>query len=333
MATGSSINNSDGYSSIPDWGDHNTPTSDWTGQHYWIKNTLCAIDHAGITRVNYHATYDTVDLWNSYPWYQPISVLGWSGFWGLKTTVYGGFANKTSLTTYADSYSAHFPDCTGGNYNTYGRIPYATLTPANDYFTLGQPVRVSWTVFDADTLSLNRAQNPIGGVNKSVGCQPDKNGTVDDVGAAVVGSCAYTDLQPYSYTGFQSVALTGVKIQPNYPYGSMSTQASASVNIGESALAQNAISFPYVGQNMFTRNGGTAAISGNGFSVNGGNVVYISGPGGYYAYFWAGQPGFQDKSYRNIWLTFPALAPGGYYLYVWNGLAPYWSAPLSVTVP
>ena len=155
-----------------------------------------------------------MDVFAQYPWLFPQSILGWWGFWGLKTTVYGNFAMKPSLYWYGNEYSAHFPNCTGSNWSTFARTPYVTLTAANDYFTLGQPVRVTWTAFDADLLSLSRVQS---GSGMSLDCQPNAQGAQQNVGAGVVGSCAYTEVQPFSTTGNQSLMVSATKISQAGP--------------------------------------------------------------------------------------------------------------------
>ena len=135
-AIGNPYNNPSGASAAAA-ADSNTPTTTAAGQAQWLTNTICAYRNAGINKYAYWAMYDPYTLWSTSPWNKTGRDLAWNGFWGLSTDSGVDKAAWSALRTFylTDPSSWSCPSTPP---------PVVSLLPNNDYFTLGQPVRVTW---------------------------------------------------------------------------------------------------------------------------------------------------------------------------------------------
>ena len=141
-----------------------------------------------------------------------------------------------------------------------------------------------------------------------------RNPTV--TGPGVVGSCGRTDLQPYSSPGNPSIIMTASKGGAVQNSGVWPT-----IGWGPSLFQVWTPGSP----NLTIRNGNTAVIFGNGFSVNGGNWVWLYNPStGASRQFSAGADSFSGNDYRFITFNLGYyLQPGAYTMYVANGYSYY----------
>lgn len=304
VATSSSLNSTpNGGNNIPYYGDSETPTTTQAGLSQWLTNTLCVLRGAGIYKTAYWSMYDPYTMWTDPPWSKTGQDLAWNGFWGLayELEAYGDKAAWSVLRSYylngALSCAYPFPS---------NATPLVSLTPSTSYYTVNQPVRVTWTAGEAATASLDRSH---GG---SYSCNPAQTSALSSTD--IVGSCAYTDAAAFYALGTQTVTFTGTNL------ASSSQNATASVTIGPGPTV-SAVTDQNLSSTINAND--TIVVWGNGFSLTGGNTIQLTRSGypdvwmyegdGYY--FW-------DESHTQINASLAGrAAPGQWSLYVRN----YWS--------
>ncbi|MCX6618374.1 MAG: Ig domain-containing protein [Acidobacteria bacterium] len=289
-------------------GDAQTPTTTSEGQSQWLKNAICAYRNAGINKYAYWAMYDPYTLFSTSPWSKTGQDLAWWGFWGI---INDSGVDKPGWGALANFYLA---------------APSSWACPStplpivsvflNDYFTLGQPVRATWTAADVTSMSLDRTH---GG---SYSCVPPG---LQLSPTDMTGSCSHTDATAFSTTGTRTITLTGLN-------GPQSATASASFTVYSSPLVNAATNGAY---ESTVHTNDWIIVWGNGFSVTGGNSLQFTRPGYNDVWMAEGQTsyGFWDQSYRQINAELGGrLAAGTWTLYVWNGYSPNPSAAFTVTI-
>jgi hypothetical protein len=65
------------------FGENGSPTTDLDGQAVWLRQCLCAVRAAGITRSAYWTLYDAAAFWSSPAWSFPDRQVSLNGHWGL----------------------------------------------------------------------------------------------------------------------------------------------------------------------------------------------------------------------------------------------------------
>lgn len=310
-ATSSAMNNPPEGTQTSSYGDNQTPVTTVSGQASWVQNTFCMFQSLGIQKTAYWALYDPYTTWTGYPWYKTGADLAWNGYWGLS------FESESSGQK--DSWSIL------RNYYYYGSLacpsplayaePILSLTPTSPYFTIGQPVRVTWTAAEAASLSINQ------GGDNTYACD---TGAYLSNGVASA-SCAYTNTGAFYSSGLQTVTITGASA------GGTPQTASATVTIGGGPIVNATTNQNYsydIGSND------TIIIWGNGFSLSGGNTVQLTRDG--YADVWLYDGNgyyFWDQSTFQIHASLNGrAAPGLWTLYVRNGYSGAPSAAYRITI-
>lgn len=310
-ATSSAMNNPPEGTQIPSYGDNDTPVTTVSGQASWVQNDFCMFQSVGVQKTAYWALYDPYTMWTGYPWYKTGADLSWNGFWGLSF--------EPESAGQKDSWSIL------RNYYYYGSLscpsslayaaPILSLTPTSTYYTVAQPLRVTWTAAEAASLSVNQ------GGDNTYACD---TGAYFTSGVASA-SCAYTNTGAFYSDGSQTVTITGTSV------GGTQQTASTTVTIGDGPIV-NAVT----NQNNSYQIGSndTMIVWGNGFSLSGGNTLQLTRAGyddvwfydgdGYY--FWD-QSNFQINASLN-----GRAAPGVWNLYIRNGYSGTPSAAYQVTI-
>jgi hypothetical protein len=308
FGTSSSLNNAYGYNK-PGFGDKQTPTTTPAGQAQWLNNTLCTLQGGGVQKYAYWVMYDPYVLWSTPPW--SYTDLSWVGFWGLAND-YVSYGDKSSWTTLSNFYRYGSLACPS---QPTAATSIVSLTPANNFYTFGQPVRVTWTAADVASLSLNRTFNSAYSCGKGTLLSTNQ----------LVGSCAFTNATTFTTAGTQSLTLTGAN-------GQGGTQlATASFSVGPAPLV-NAVTNQNYQSTIHTTD--YLIVWGNGFSVTGGNTLQFTRAG--YTDVWMYETDghyFWDLSYGQINAELAArLAPGQWTLYVRNPYDGTPSTPFTVTI-
>jgi len=288
-------------------GDFQTPTTTAAGQSQWLTNAICAYRNAGINKYAYWAMYDPYTLFSTSPFNMTGQELAWWAFWGIVTDSGvdkpGWTALRNFYMTDPSSWSCPSP-----------APPVVSLVPTNNYFTISQPVRATWTAADVTSMSLDRSH--AGSYSCVSGLQLS--------GTDLAGSCAYTDATPFYTPGTQTVTLTGFN-------GSQSATASASIPVYLNPVVNAATNQDY--QSTIHAND-WIIVWGNGFSVTGGNSLQFTRPGYDDVWWYDGCGyGFWDLSYWQINAQVAGrLAAGTWTLYVRNGYSSNPSAEFTVTI-
>ncbi|HSB13571.1 MAG TPA: hypothetical protein VLE22_03880 [Bryobacteraceae bacterium] len=313
FATSSSLNSPPNGNNIPYYGDAQTPTTTVSGHSQWLNNTLCAYRSAGLQKYAYWSMFDPYTMWTGSPWYVTGQDLAWSGFWGLSFEPEAS-GDKPSWSLLSSFYLNGSINCPSPGQSNAPAV--VSLTSSSNYYTVAQPVRLTWTAADVASFSLNR------GHGASYSCSPEQTGQVS---SDVAGSCAYTDASAFSSTGSQTVTLTGYNV-----WGSPQN-ASASVTIGLGPIVNAATDQNYT----YTINAyDTIIVWGNGFSLTGGNTIQLTRAGypdvwmynGDGHYFW-------DHSHFQINASLDGRAATGQWtLYVRNGYSGTPSAAYTIMI-
>lgn len=310
-ATSSAMNGAPEGTGTSSYGDNQTPVVTVSGQASWVQNTFCMFRSLGIQKTAYWALYDPYTMWTNYPWYKTGADLSWNGYWGLFFEPEEA-GQKDSWTVLRNYYYSGTLSCPSSlDY----AAPILSLTPTSTYYTVGQPLRVTWTAADAASLSISQ-----GGDNTYA----RDTGAYLTEGISAV-SCAYTNTAAFYSTGFQMVTITGASIRGTEQI------ASAAVTI-EAAPIVTAV----MNQNNSYKIGAndTIILWGNGFSLSGGNTVQLSRDGygdvwlydGHGDYFW-------DQSNVQIAASLNGrAAPGVWNLYVRNGYSGTSSKAYQITI-
>jgi hypothetical protein len=305
FATSSSLNSTpDGGNNIPYYGDAQTPTTTSAGLSQWLTNTLCVYQGAGIDKMAYWSMYDPYTLWTGAPWYLTGQALAWSGFWGLSYER-ESYGDKSAWSTLRSYYLNGTLAC--GSPFPINATPVVSLTPSTSYYTVNQPVRVTWTAADTASLSVNRSHT---GSNS---CWVDQNPRLIS-GTEIVGSCAYSDTAAFYTLGSQSVTFTGNNLYSTSRYAT----ANFSIGLGPTVNAVTDQNYSYT-INRYD----TIVVWGNGFSLTGGNTIQLVRAGYSDVWMYEGDGHyFWDDSHTQINASLDGRAAAGQWtLYVRN----YWS--------
>jgi len=315
FATSSSLAAAPNGNGIPSFGDDQTPTTTVAGHSQWLNSALCSYSAAGIQKYAYWSLYDPYTTWTSAPWSKTGDDLAWNGFWGLS---YEGaaYGDKPAWAILASFYANNYLNCP---YTPSAAPPIVSLTPSSDYYTLGQPVRVTWTAADVASLSLSQ------GHGASYSCEPDQTAPAPLSQTGLAGSCAYTDTPPFYTTGPQTLTLTGT----NGVGGSQN--AYATVTIGSAPIVNAVTDWSYA-PTIHANSG--IIVWGNGFSLTGGNTIQLTRPGYSDVWLYNGDGHyFWDKSHSQINAALDGrAAPGEWTVYVRNGYSGIPSAAYVITI-
>ena len=178
--------------------DAQTPTTTASGQSQWVSNVLCGYLSAGLSKLAYWSMYDPYTLWATSPWSQSGGTLAWDGFWGLayENDGSGSFLAKPSWATLSSYYLNGSLSCTAS--------PVVSLQADASYYTLAQPMQMSWTAAETHSLSLSQGDG-----SHSYSCITGRmipySGSPQ---GSLVGSCAHTNASPFNSTGNKTVTLT-----------------------------------------------------------------------------------------------------------------------------
>ncbi|SPF42106.1 hypothetical protein SBA4_2880001 [Candidatus Sulfopaludibacter sp. SbA4] len=202
---------------IPSAGDSDDPTMTAAGQVNWVRNTLCALAGTGIQKLAHWNLYDPYTLFSTPPWYGSAAVpnasyLAWFGYWGLGYEQQSAGWKTVWGSVILPYYQNGVLSCPS---SLEYAIPVVTLTPWGDYpnytpgeyYTVGEPVRVSWTASDVAGLSTTAAGGTVGG---TYDCE-----TISSVSASGLAtvSCGSSDLQPnFTQTGPGTLTITGTSV-------------------------------------------------------------------------------------------------------------------------
>jgi hypothetical protein len=310
-ATSSAMNNPPEGTQIPAYGDWNAPVTTVPGQASWVQYDFCMLRSLGIQKTAYWALYDPYTMWTGSPWSYTGQDLSWNGFWGLSFEPESA-GQKNSWSILRNYYYS-------GSLTCPSSLAYATpilsLTATSTYYTLAQPVRVTWTAAEAASLSINQ------GGDNTYEC---KHGVMLATGVQSA-SCAYTNTGPFSATGSQSVVITGTSV------GGTQETASAVVTIGVAPIVNAVTNQNYsytIGSND------TMIVFGNGFSLSGGNTLQLTRSGYPDVWFYDGDGyDFWDQSNFQINAALNGrAAPGVWNLYVRNNYSGTPSALYQVNI-
>jgi hypothetical protein len=313
FATSSSLSSVPNGNGIPWFGDANTPTTTISGQAQWLSNTLCAFKDAGIEKFAYWSMYDPWEVWADFPWLKSGTDLAWNGYWGLSYDEewYGDKPAWQVLSSFYSSYPGGLT-CSGS--------PVVSLVPSASYYTVSQPVRVTWTAANAASLCLNFPH----GVTYSCNLQQEQEPIVLSTND-LTGSCAQTDIQAFSSTGNPTITVSGFS---DASCTGSSQSASAMVTIGAAPIVNEVYAQPTV-----------LSIYGQGFSNEGHNQVKLTRSGYADVLISEGGSYSQYDNYNFINVQVPdGTLPGQWTLYVCNGHQDCgnpanWSNPATTFLP
>ncbi len=299
-ATSSSLNAAPNGNGVPSFGDAQTPTTTVAGQAQWLTNSLCAYISTGIQKYAYWSMYDPYTLWTGSPWYLSGQGLAWNGFWGLSFESESS-GDKPAWSVLSSYYSDNSLTCPWPNQANATAV--VSLTPSSTYYTVAQPIRVTWTATDVASLALNTTHGP------SYSCLSTQIGPLSLTD--LVGSCGYTDASAFFSTGTQTLTLTG------YNISGAPQSASQTVTIGLGPIVNAVTDENYA--STITADG-YVIVWGNGFSLNGGNTIQLTRPGYPDVWLYAGDGHyFWDQSHFQINAKLDGrAAPGQWTLYVRN---------------
>jgi hypothetical protein len=310
-ATSSAMTGPPNGTQIASYGDQNALVTTVSGQASWLQNDLCMLQSLGIQKIAYWALYDAYTTWTEYPWYLSGGGLSWSGFWGLSF--------ETESAGQKDSWSIL------RNYYLYGQLscpssliyasPILSLTPTSTYYTVGQPIRVTWTAAEAASLSVSQ------GGDSTYACDTG----ILLTGGVASASCAYTNTVPFYSSGQQDITIIGASI------GGTEQIAYARITVGDRPIVNAVTNHNY---SNTIRAGDTIIVFGNGFSLSGGNYLQFTRDGYSDVWFYDGDGSyFWDQSNFQINASLDArLAPGVWYLKVFNGYSPNASAAFQIVI-
>jgi hypothetical protein len=289
--------------------DAQVPTTTVAGHAQWLSNALCGYTSSGITKFAYWAMYDPYMLWSTWPWNMTGQDLAWLGFWGLD---YEGGDDKPAWSNLASYYLFNSLSCL----SSYP--PIVSLQADTNFYTVAQPIQVTWTAADVQSLSLSQGHGatysclPRGGVYALI--SPNQ----------LVGSCAFTSASPFYGAGSQRITLTSFN-------GNQAQSASVDVTIGNAPVITAVTNSDYT-SNITQYS--VIIVWGQGFSVTGGNTIQLTRAGfpdvwlyetdG--AYYW-------DDSHTQINAALNAwAAPGQWTAVVRNGYTGTPSAGFVLTI-
>ncbi len=192
FATGSSIESAASYfgDGLPSYGDNNTPTSSAAGQGQYVTNELCMLHGLGIAGYTYFGLYDAATWWELDE-NQSGAMLAWLGYWGpmSENASLGSGANKPS---WAALQSFNPGNCSSGY------PPVVAIQTEGGYYASGDPGTFWYTAADTTSLSMDGAQNQSDPYAYS--CDPYVSPAYTNLGAPLVGSCAFSSFQTTSTT-------------------------------------------------------------------------------------------------------------------------------------
>ncbi len=294
------------------FGDNNTPTATADGQAEWLRGTLCALHTVGIRKFAYWTLYDPVTFWTSAPYNVSGNDLAWQGYWGLAFEPEAQ-GNKPAWDVLRNYYTTGQPD------GCSARPPVLAITSSAEYYTVGQPVRLTWSAANVTSrlvapggtaLDITTVPPPMSGL-PSYSCRAGQSfNPADD---RLEGSCASADLQPFAVTGNQTITVQAIS------NSNVASSLTRTVEIG-SASVINAVQPDYGVQATITANG-TLIARGKGFSLTGGNSLQFTRPGFADVWAYAGDGYYWwDQSHSEIWIGLGnRLSPGSWNVTVRNG--------------
>jgi hypothetical protein len=282
--------------------DSQLPSATLDGQSQWLKNALCAYTGLGINKFAYWAMYDPYELWSQTPWNLTGHGLAWQGFWGLINRAGTDKPSWAALTNYYKSNSLSCPAAP---------TPVLALKPEGDYYTIAQPLRVTWAAADVTSLRLNSYTD-----RRSFDCRSLTETLIGSHPTELLGSCAYGIAGPFydpSTPSGQIITLTGDNGLAN------SVSVSSAITIGRGPVVSVVLN--EVGTPTITTTS-TITVHGKGFSKEGGNTFQFVRPGYPDVWMWKLNPGGFDFTETELTqITAPLgnrLAPGSWSLRVRN---------------
>ena len=313
-ATASSVQSGAQVGGVPfstfSWGDAQTPATTLAGQAQWITNTLCVFESLGIKKAAYWAMYDPIAMWTTVPWKKVGTDLGWNGFWGL--------AHESAALGDKPAWSVM------ANYNPFSgtglscqspAVPVLSLTPSTDYYTVSQPVRVTWTAGDVTALNVN------GGQGASRACTNEGGDFKLLSGTSFLGSCAFGDAPAFSNTGTYPVTLNATP----------SKTATVNVQVGLAPVVTGVLDQGYT---TSIQPYDTVIVFGKGFSLTSTSTLRFirSGYSDVWCYNGDGHY-FWNQSHNQINASLDGrLALGTWQLEIRNGYTGTPSAAVSVVI-
>jgi hypothetical protein len=306
----------DQYNGYPSYGDSGDPTMTASAQSAWVQNTLCAFNQAGVQKAAYWAMYDPYTLFSSTPWSIVGQGLAWY-YWGLAYEEQN-YGNKPAWSVIQQYYQYGTLSCpTGGVVNA---SPLLSLTPLTNYYTINQPIRVTWTASDISAISIP-------GASTTRDCSLYTDTTLSS-SSLLTASCASTDAPYSTTTGTYTVTATATGTN-----GSSSNQvaATASVEIGLRPSLEAITNENYTSTVSYT---GWMLLWGRGFANEKQNAILCTRSG--YSDVWlydSDGVGLSWESNTQINVSLQGrLAPGVWTVKLWNNYSGDSSNEYQVTI-
>ena len=303
------------------YGDKQEPTTTVAGQDQLVRNTLCAIQKAGIQKFAYWSSVDERSLWRNAPWNLSERDLAWYGYWGLKFF-------DSSEKTLGDSIA---------NYNNNGVSalncgdppqPVVALKAIYDYYVINQLIDVTWTAGDFTQLSFS----PMPAAGGSTSC-PTSNSAGVSISPGVDGTCASTQLPPYYAAGTYPITLTAANYPSSCAQNPSCVQSSASATVSVNVYSTPLVSrVADINNSTYLTSASTIIVTGKGFDPSGSDFIILTQPGTQTTtYRWVGDPysSMTIPSHTSIQLSLNQLSPGQWQLSVCSVGC---SSPASITI-
>jgi hypothetical protein len=305
------------YNGWPIYGDNQDPTMTAADQVGWVQNTLCAFNQIGIQKAAHWALYDPYTLFSTPPWSYVGQGLAWT-YWGLAYEE-ASLGNKPAWSVVQQYYQYGTLSCPSGG-TVYNASPLLSFTPLTSYYTINQPVRLTWTASDVSSISVP-------GASKTIDCYVYAQSPVISSTVAAA-SCASTDAPYQTYTGNYTITATAIGTNGN---PNNQTSASATVQIG---LGPNLTAITNQYYSYTIRASDEMILWGQGFSNEKVNAIQCTRSGYSDVWMYDGDGvnlDWESNTQINVNLA-NRLAPGVWTIQEWNGYSGYSSNSYQVTI-